>query len=118
MNRSKYGATPTIVDGIRFDSKLEAKRYAELLALEKAGKISNLTRQDRYPLGVGAVKLGDYVADFSYYCHERGCMIIEDAKGILTPLCRWKLKHMAAIGYEVVLWPPRKVKTRKKRVAK
>ncbi len=31
----KYHAEPTIVDGIRFDSKKEATRYAELRLLER-----------------------------------------------------------------------------------
>ena len=30
MNRSKYGARKTVVDGITFDSKKEANRYREL----------------------------------------------------------------------------------------
>jgi hypothetical protein len=41
--------------------------------------------------------------------------VIEDAKGILTPMCRWKLKHMAAQGDVVTLWPPRPKKERKRK---
>jgi hypothetical protein len=37
--RAKYGAEPTVVDGIRFDSKKEAARYQELKLLAKAGEI-------------------------------------------------------------------------------
>jgi hypothetical protein len=33
--RSKYSAVPTEVDGIRFDSKKEARRYADLKLLER-----------------------------------------------------------------------------------
>jgi hypothetical protein len=33
----KYRATPIILDGIRFDSKREAKRWAELQLLQRAG---------------------------------------------------------------------------------
>src|SRR3990167_2292221 len=33
----KYGAVPTVVDGIRFASKKEARRYSVLRLLEKAG---------------------------------------------------------------------------------
>ena len=114
MSPSKYRAVPTIVDGIRFDSKLEAGRYSQLRIMERTGEISCLTRQKVFPLMVGEAKIGDYVADFVYRLQASGAIIIEDAKGILTPLCRWKLKHMAAQGNHVVLWPPKKP-TRKKK---
>ena len=47
---SKYKAQKTEVDGILFDSKKEAKRYAELKFLEKAGEISNLVLQPLFVL--------------------------------------------------------------------
>jgi len=37
--RRKYGNQPVVVDGRRFDSKAEARRYEELLRLHAAGKI-------------------------------------------------------------------------------
>jgi hypothetical protein len=89
--RSKYGAEPTVVDGIRFDSKKEARRYQELKQLEKQGEISHLERQpkfkfyigdrpvlirsERYPNGRHAgVKF-----DFAYFDGKH--RIIEDVKG-------------------------------------
>lgn len=42
MKHSKYGAVKTKVNGIVFDSMLEAKRYKQLMMLEKAGEIQNL----------------------------------------------------------------------------
>lgn len=111
---SKYRAEPCVIDGIRFASKLEGRRYQQLKLMERAGQITHLDRQVKYPLKAGkhGVKIGDYVADFVYR-DLGGSEIIEDAKGVLTPLCRWKLKHMAAQGDTVTLWPPRKTKTRK-----
>ena len=41
---SKYHSVKTVVNGIVFDSKKEAKRYYELLLLEKAGEIHDLKR--------------------------------------------------------------------------
>ena len=35
--RSKYGATPTVIDNIRFDSRREASRYVELTLMMRAG---------------------------------------------------------------------------------
>ncbi len=42
---SKYKAVRTEVDGIKFASKKEARRYGELLLLQRAGEISNLELQ-------------------------------------------------------------------------
>lgn len=103
--RSKYKAVPTVIDGIRFDSKKEAKRYAELRLLEKANEIWDLRLQPEFPLmvpGVGnggpyeRVCVGKYVADFQYLLPPRGVLVVEDVKGFKTPLYRWKKKHVEA----------------------
>ena len=65
-NKSKYGNTPTMVDGIRFDSKKEAKRYKALLLLLKAGVIAFLRRQVKYQLNDGGKFSYEYIADFVY----------------------------------------------------
>ena len=39
---SKYNSRKTVLDGIKFDSVKEAKRYAELKLMERAGVISHL----------------------------------------------------------------------------
>lgn len=101
--RSKYRAVPVVVDGIRFASKAESRRYGELKLLEKAGEIRQLRLQ--VPLGLHAsasggspLPIGQYVADFMY--EERQgqdwCLRIEDVKGVRTPLYRWKKKHVEA----------------------
>jgi hypothetical protein len=98
----KYGAVATEIDGIRFASKKEARRYAELKLLEKAGEIRDLQLQPRYPLcahprmhGAG-VKVCDYVADFRYRSGPNGLLVIEDVKGMKTPLYRLKKKWFEA----------------------
>lgn len=75
---SKYGNVPTVVDGIRFDSKAEANRYRELCLLQRAGDISNLECQPRCVLGAGK-RPPVYVADFRYI--EGGRLVVEDVKG-------------------------------------
>ena len=50
--RPKYRAVPTVIDGIRFASKAEARRYGELRLLEQAGEIRDLVRQPRFALYV------------------------------------------------------------------
>ena len=85
-NKSKYRAIPTIVNGIRFDSKREAARYQELLLELKAGKITDLTLQPvfRFPCGI------KYLADFKYT--EKGKPIYEDIKGFKPPAFNLKMK--------------------------
>lgn len=103
--RSKYGAVPTLVDGVKFASKAEARRYVELKLLEKAGVISGLTLQPRFALVVQAADgtprtIGSYVADFAYSAGSRsgatGQAGVEDVKGHATPLYKWKKKHVEA----------------------
>ena len=85
----KYGAKPTMVDGRRFASKREARRYSELKLAEQAGKIENLRCQVRYRL----VQVVHYVADF-VYIDESGVAVVEDVKGYKTPEYKAKKKLM------------------------
>jgi hypothetical protein len=108
---SKYRNEPVVIDGIRFDSKAEAKRWAELQLLLKAGRIGNLRRQVSYPLHCpNGGKIGDYRADHVYYDYERGCEVVEDVKSSATAkekLYLWKKRHFEAEYrqpiYEVVV---------------
>ena len=88
---NKYNARKTWIDGHRFDSMREARRYQDLNLLERAGEIHNLRLQVAYPLLLDTVTLGKYIADFVYW--EDKILIIEDCKGVRTPLYRWKKKH-------------------------
>ena len=47
---TKYHAIKTVYDGITFDSRKEARRYAALKLLERAGEISDLRTQVKYEL--------------------------------------------------------------------
>lgn len=87
--RSKYGAKKVTVNGITFDSKKEAKRYGELVLLERAGKITDLQRQVKFELipsqridGKVVERACTYVADFVYI--EDGKKVVEDTKGFKT----------------------------------
>lgn len=96
---NKYRAVPTVIDGIRFASKAEARRYGELKLLERGGKIKHIEMQMRFPLDVsykfgGEKTIGHYVADFYYL--QNGKEVIEDVKGFRTPLYKWKKKHFEA----------------------
>ena len=98
----KYRNKKTSVDGIRFDSKREANRYMELKLLERAGIIKGLKRQVPYIL-IDKSRYGraiKYVADFVYY--EYGKLVVEDVKGVRTPVYKLKKRLMAErFGIEV-----------------
>ena len=71
MKRSKYGNVKTVVDGITFDSKAEARRYAGLRALVANGIISDLELQPSFVIDVNGVKICTYRADFAYQVRDR-----------------------------------------------
>lgn len=101
--KSKYGAVKTEIDGIMFDSKHEAKRYQELRLLEQTGEITNLRLQVPFEL-IPKSKYGmpiRYIADFTYN-DGNGQLIVEDAKGVKTPVYRIKRRLMAELkGIEI-----------------
>ena len=81
--RSKFKAVRVVVDGQKFDSKAEARRYGELKALEKAGEIRGLALHPSLPLEVNGVLVAIYVADFTYYDLKAGKFVVEDVKGYM-----------------------------------
>ena len=97
-HQNKYHAKKTYLMGKEFDSKKEARRYAELLLLVRAGEITDLQCQVPFELipaqreadtvgARGGIKQGKvieravtYVADFTYRDRD-GNLIVEDTKG-------------------------------------
>lgn len=99
--KSKYRNEKGKVDGIKFDSLREKKRYGQLKMLELAGKIEELTLQKSYPLEVNGKLICTYRADFVY--RVVGRWVCEDVKGVRTPAYRIKSKLMYAIyGIEIL----------------
>lgn len=97
----KYHNTKTVADGIKFDSKLEAERYAQLKILERAGVIRELELQPSFELLPSFRKNGKtwrktvYKADFRYILAKDDRIIIEDVKGstaVITDVFRLKQK--------------------------
>lgn len=93
--RHKYGAVACEVDGIKFPSKREARRWSQLKLLERAGEIYDLQRQVPYVITIKGDKIGTYYADFVYSRPGKG-HTIEDAKGRDTPLSKFKRKCVEA----------------------
>lgn len=91
---SKYKNKKIEVNGILFDSKKEARRYEQLLMLEKSGEITDLQMQVKFvliPAQYGTVQDGHkmkrkclerevtYVADFVYRDKQQK-LHVEDTK--------------------------------------
>lgn len=99
--KSKYHAQKTVLNGIKFDSKKEANRYAELKIMERAGIIKGLQRQVRFELIPSFDVDGKhyrpttYVADFVYTDTKSGKQVVEDCKGFRTDIYRLKAKMFA-----------------------
>jgi hypothetical protein len=99
VKRNKYHVAPAAertVDGIRFASKAEMKRWMELKLLERAGVIKDLERQPAYVVldpfidEEGKKHRGvKYIADFRYEMAGR-VVIVEDVKGHFTEAYRIK----------------------------
>ena len=108
-------------DGIVFDSNKEARRWEQLLLLQRAGEITSLRRQVRYELVPAqyetrirySTKTGkrikdevklverkvEYIADFTYTDAKSGELIVEDVKSeaTKTPEFIIKKKLMLAV---------------------
>lgn len=100
--KNKYHSKKVEVNGIVFDSKKEARRFAELSLLEIAGTIQDLQRQVKYVLipaqrepdtmgARGGIKKGKtiekecaYIADFVYKDLTLNETVVEDTKGFKT----------------------------------
>lgn len=99
----KYKAEPVIIDGIRFQSKREARRWSALLLLQRGGVITDLRRQVKFslhgrdgPILTPTGRKSHYVADFVYT--EKGAEVVEDAKGFKTADYLLKKAILAAQG--------------------
>ena len=75
-----FRAVPTVVDGVRYDSKSEANRAATLELLRKAGEVRWWLRQVTVRLGCPENR---YRVDF-VVCLKDGRVHAEDVKAIET----------------------------------
>lgn len=93
----KYRAKPVVVDGIRFDSRKEARRYKELKTLEQAGLVRDLILQHPFVIVDAFDYRGEknravhYVVDF-VYLRDDGVLVAEEVKGYWTREAKLKRK--------------------------
>jgi hypothetical protein len=97
LKANKYKNVFTKVKGELFHSKKEAKRYEQLLLLEKAGEISGLKTQVKFVIipKNDQFRETSYIADFTYY--EGDIVVVEDVKGFITDVFKIKRKLMYSV---------------------
>src|SRR5512137_2449710 len=96
--RNKFSAKPTRCQpaNVMHQSGLEARRCSELQLMEAGGLIKDLRAhpQVTYRIDVNGTHVCKYLADFVYFDNERQAEVVEDTKGVITDVCRMKLKLM------------------------
>lgn len=103
MRHGKFNAQKVKQDNITFDSKLENKRYNELLLLIKAKKIEGLEVHPIFEAIVNDVRVCRIELDFRYFDREKNRLIYEDVKtkGTFTAMSRLKHKLLKALYPDV-----------------
>lgn len=101
--RSKYAAIPTTIDGIHFDSRLEARRYQELVLLMLAHKCWFI-RQPLFDLGGGVTCRPDYLIVWIDDLLDGVKVTVEDCTGAMTKQKVRNYKQLTArYGIDVAL---------------
>jgi hypothetical protein len=103
VKKNKYGAKRVKTkDGLTFDSKREYARWLDLVLLERAGEITMLERQVPFVFELNNVRIGKYIADFTYLENDERDYIVEDSKGFRTDMYRRNKKMVLAFyGIEI-----------------
>lgn len=97
MPKTKYGSKKIEVNGIVFDSKIEANYYEHLKWLLEHKEIKSFSLQPRYLLQEAFKKNGrtyrkiEYIADFEIH-HLDGSIEVVDVKGMETEAFKIKKK--------------------------
>lgn len=86
---NKYRNIKTVVDGIKFSSKREAKYYVYLKAMQNNGRVA-FKMQVPFVLSPGI----KYIADFVEIWAHNGETVVTDCKGFKTAVYRLKKKLM------------------------
>ena len=87
---NKFNNEKQVVDGQKFDSKHEKRRFDTLMQMQRMGLIQDLKTQVafdllpkvRYPVAGKTSRSRVYIADFTYV--KEGKLVVEDAKSEST----------------------------------
>jgi hypothetical protein len=94
---SKYNSKSVMVEGVKFDSKLEWEYYSRLLDLQRQGDITTIRihpvyiLQPKFEVGETKIRAIHYEADFEVTYHN-GWVHIIDIKWIATAEAKLKRK--------------------------
>jgi len=112
--KNKFNAHPVEVQGLKYASKAEEKRYRELVILYRVGAISELETQPKFVLQESfADNFGrhyraiTYTADFAYI--QDGRQVVEDVKGgkatqtqQFSIRWKWAIRQNPDIRFEII----------------
>jgi len=88
----KYRNQPVEIDGHKFPSKAEGRRYGELKLLERAGEILELELQPKFVFELNGTHIGSYKADFRYRLPHSPVKIVEDVKSPASKTQAYQLR--------------------------
>jgi hypothetical protein len=95
--KPKYGNIITTVDGIKFQSRFEARYYKELKIRKAAGEIKDFSLQPKFMLQPQFTHEGKAIAPITYVgdfliTHNDGSIEVVDTKGKETDVFKIKKK--------------------------
>lgn len=107
LKANKFSAQAIVEDGMRFESKLEARRYLYWKNLWQIKAISWFTRQVPFYLPGGIIWRADFMVVWDPFGAPRHAgddelVTVEDCKGAITRVAINKIKQVEAIyGFKV-----------------
>lgn len=99
-SKGKYQNVSTEYNGLKYDSKLEAKVAQDLDWKLKAGEIKEWRRQVKIPLEVNQIHIANYFIDF-VYTDKYDQVVYLEVKGLELPLWRVKWRLLMALINEI-----------------
>ena len=94
--RGKYNAMKCIIDGHKFDSKIEGDYYILYRDKQLKGLISNLELHPVYPIIINSKKICKVILDFRVFDEDSGETKVVDIKGLDTAISKLKRKMVEA----------------------
>ena len=99
-SKGKYQNVSTEYNGLKYDSKLEAKVAQDLDWKLKAGEIKEWRRQVKIPLEGNQIHIANYFIDF-VYTDKYDQVVYLEVKGLELPLWRVKWRLLMALINEI-----------------
>ena len=99
--KNKYRNKKCYYNNIKFDSMKERDRYIFLNRARNIGQIIDLETHVKYPIHMDGKLICKYIADFVYKKQDPATkewvIVVEDVKGVETPIFRLKRRMMQVV---------------------